>query len=47
MLANTLRDLAQNGSDAFYNGDLGRRIIEELQKMGSRLTMEDLNEYKY
>ena len=47
MLAETLLDLAQNGPDAFYKGRLGLLVIGELQKMGSNITMEDLNEYRY
>ena len=47
MLAKTLLDLAQNGPDAFYKGRLGRLVLAELQKMGSNITLEDLNEYRY
>lgn len=46
-LANTLRILSEEGSDAFYKGKLGRQIIDELQKLGSKMSMEDLMEYKY
>jgi gamma-glutamyltranspeptidase len=46
-LADTLRILAEQGSDVFYKGYLGRQIIDELQQMGSKMTMQDLFEYKY
>ena len=47
MLAKTLLYLAQNGPDAFYKGRLGRLVLAELQKMGSNITLGDLNEYRY
>ena len=47
MLAKTLLDLAQNGPGAFYQGRLGRLVVAELQKMGSNITLADLNEYRY
>ena len=46
MLANTLKILAKDGSDSFYKGSLGQQIIEELQNMGSNLTMADLSNYR-
>jgi gamma-glutamyltranspeptidase len=45
-LANTLKVLAEEGSDAFYKGRLGQQIIEELRQLGSNMTMQDLSEYK-
>ena len=45
-LANTLEILAKNGSDIFYNGTLGQQVINDLQKMGSNMTMDDLNKYR-
>ena len=46
-LADTLRILAEEGSDVFYKGYLGRQVIDELQQMGSKMTTHDLFEYKY
>ena len=45
-LANTLRVLAEEGSDAFYKGRLGRQVINELQQMGSEIAMKDLLDYR-
>ena len=46
-LAATLELLAKNGSaDLFYHGEMGESIIEELQKQGSILTMDDLKNYR-
>ena len=46
-LDNTLKILAEEGADVFYKGYLGRQITDELQQMGSKMTMQDLFEYKY
>jgi len=46
-LAATLELLAKNGSaDPFYHGEMGESIIEELQKQGAILTMDDLKNYR-
>ena len=45
-LANTLRVLLKEGYKAFYGGKLGRQVIEELKKLGSEMTLQDLQEYK-
>ena len=45
-LANTLRILAEEGAGAFYAGRLGRQVINELQQLGSEMTMQDFFEYK-
>src|SRR5581483_8297149 len=41
-LARTLRTLANGGRDAFYNGEVGRRIVAYMQSHGGFLTMDDL-----
>ena len=46
-LANTLRVLANDGYETFYGGQIGRQIIDELQKMGSKMTIQDLSDYRY
>ncbi|MBI4390750.1 MAG: gamma-glutamyltransferase, partial [candidate division NC10 bacterium] len=40
-LAASLRDLAREGPETFYRGNLGRRIADFLQRHGSPLTAED------
>ena len=40
-LANTLEKLAAGGRDMFYQGEIGETIVDHLQSLGSRLTMED------
>ncbi|CAH2604569.1 Gamma-glutamyltranspeptidase [Rhodovastum atsumiense] len=41
-LAETLRLLAEAGPDAFYRGDLGRALAEDVRTAGGWLSMEDL-----
>lgn len=41
-LANTLEQLARAGLDDFYRGELGQAMGEELQRLGSPLTVADL-----
>ncbi|WP_027853011.1 gamma-glutamyltransferase family protein [Marinobacterium litorale] len=44
-LANTLEQLARAGLDDFYRGELGRAMGEELERLGSPLTADDLADY--
>ena len=44
-LASTLRELSKNGPDAFYNGKIAQLIVEEMQKNGGLITLEDLKDY--
>ena len=44
-LADTLQQIADEGEQAFYSGDLGRRIVRFVQDNGGLLTMEDLAHY--
>jgi gamma-glutamyltranspeptidase/glutathione hydrolase len=41
-LAATLRQIASGGRDAFYKGDIARRIVERLNEMDWPVTMEDM-----
>ena len=45
-MANTLRQLQEEGKETFYGGKLGQRVIDELQKLGSKMTLKDLSDYK-
>ena len=45
-LAETLRSIAENGVEIFYNGSIGRQLVEDVQNLGGILTEKDLLEYK-
>ena len=44
--ATTLEAIAEDGADAFYEGDIGRQIAETVQTAGGVLTQEDLTTYR-
>ena len=46
VLAATLRSLAQEGIDIFYNGTMGDKVVEDVTKKGGILTKEDLMNYR-
>ena len=41
-LARTYRDLVAGGAEAFYRGEVGRRVVRAVQEAGGWLTEEDL-----
>jgi len=43
--ANTLRRIAEGGIDAFYKGEIAESIVNEVQRLGGLLTMEDMANY--
>ena len=45
-LANSLKDIAKNGMDTFYKGELAEKIVKGNQEMGGLFTAEDLAEYE-
>ena len=45
-LAGVLRALASQGPDAFYRGDIARRIAEDMAAGGGSVTQEDLAAYQ-
>jgi gamma-glutamyltranspeptidase / glutathione hydrolase len=45
-LGRSLRTLAEGGRDAFYGGELARRIVETSDRLGGFLTQEDFREYE-
>jgi oxamate amidohydrolase len=45
-LANTLKELALNGRDGFYKGQLAAQIISGLKEKGGLLTEEDLADHQ-
>jgi gamma-glutamyltranspeptidase / glutathione hydrolase len=44
-LARTLRLLAEQGPEAYYRGDIGRLLVDDLQANGGMLTREDFEDY--
>ena len=44
-LANALELIANNGSDKFYYGEIGKGIIEAVTSHGGIMTLEDLEQY--
>lgn len=45
-LAWALEEIARDGADAFYRGEIGRRIAADMQKHGGLITLEDLAAYR-
>jgi gamma-glutamyltranspeptidase/glutathione hydrolase len=45
-LADTLEKLAKGGADAFYKGELARRLVDGVRSLGGNWTLEDLANYK-
>ena len=44
-LASTLKELSKNGPDAFYSGKIAQLIVEEMERNGGLITIEDLKNY--
>ncbi len=44
-LAATLRRIQENGAPGFYEGETGKLIVEEMQRGGGLITLEDLKNY--
>lgn len=44
-LAWTLEQIAEDGADAFYEGEVARRIVEDLRGKGNAMTMNDMARY--
>ncbi|NXM61239.1 GGT5 hydrolase, partial [Illadopsis cleaveri] len=45
-LQQTLQAVAEHGAAAFYEGEIGKALVEDARKTGSTLTLEDLRAYK-
>ncbi|KAL3825221.1 hypothetical protein ACJIZ3_021250 [Penstemon smallii] len=45
-LGNTLKAVAEQGPEAFYNGSVGEKLVEDVKKAGGILTMDDLRNYR-
>ncbi|XP_071794939.1 glutathione hydrolase 1 proenzyme-like isoform X3 [Asterias amurensis] len=44
-LINTLREIAAKGASVFYQGDVGQKLVQDIQSGGGIITMEDLTNY--
>ncbi len=44
-LAWTLKQLSDNGPDAFYKGEIAKKIIKEMERNGGLITAQDLKNY--
>jgi gamma-glutamyltranspeptidase len=44
-LADVLKEIARGGADAFYRGELGRRMVEDLRRGGNPMTEDDVQRY--
>jgi gamma-glutamyltranspeptidase/glutathione hydrolase len=45
-LAWTYRQIAANGSDAFYRGEIARRLVAGLERRGATLALDDLADFR-
>ncbi|KAM6340736.1 glutathione hydrolase 5 proenzyme [Alca torda] len=45
-LQRTLRAVAEKGATAFYEGQIGEALVEDIRKAGSNISLEDLQAYK-
>ena len=45
-LAQTLREIAEKGKDAFYTGRVAQAIVDEMKARGGLITQEDLDAYQ-
>ena len=44
--AQTLRELARDGIQTFYNGSMGDKMVEDIRRKGGIITKEDLMQYR-
>lgn len=44
--ASTLKAIAQGGANAFYRGEIARRIAADMEKNGGLITLDDLAQYR-
>ncbi|NXT78036.1 GGT5 hydrolase, partial [Zapornia atra] len=45
-LQQTLKAVAEQGAAAFYEGQIGKALVEDIRKAGSSISLEDLRAYK-
>jgi gamma-glutamyltranspeptidase/glutathione hydrolase len=44
-LAWSLQQIAEHGGDAYYKGEIGRRLVETIKRHGGAMTAQDLGEF--
>jgi gamma-glutamyltranspeptidase/glutathione hydrolase len=44
-LAWSLQQIAEHGRDAYYKGEIARKIVEGIKRLGGSMTAQDLSEY--
>ncbi|XP_054248601.1 glutathione hydrolase 5 proenzyme [Indicator indicator] len=45
-LQQTLRAVAEHGAAALYEGQIGKALVEDIRRAGSRISLEDLQAYR-
>ncbi|XP_035511158.1 glutathione hydrolase 5 proenzyme-like [Morone saxatilis] len=45
-LMETLKIIADEGADAFYNDEMAKNLVSDINEAGGNITMDDLKEYK-
>lgn len=45
-LAASLKQIAQQGSDAFYTGEIAQKIVADMKAHGGLITLDDLKQYR-
>ncbi|KAJ6659082.1 hypothetical protein lerEdw1_019385 [Lerista edwardsae] len=45
-LVQTLKAVAERGAEEFYSGETARKLVEDVQKQGGNVTLEDLGSYR-
>ncbi|MGN7470321.1 gamma-glutamyltransferase [Brevibacillus sp. SAFN-007a] len=45
-LAKTLKLIRDQGPDVFYEGEIGRALVQEVQRTGGKMTLDDLKAYQ-
>ncbi|KAF4792806.1 Gamma-glutamyltransferase 5 [Turdus rufiventris] len=45
-LKQTMQAVAEHGAAEFYEGEIGRNLVQDIRELGSNITLEDLRAYK-
>jgi gamma-glutamyltranspeptidase len=45
-LAETLKQVQEGGADAFYTGEIARKLVTDIQQSGGIVTVEDMENYR-
>ncbi|OEU07849.1 gamma-glutamyltransferase [Fragilariopsis cylindrus CCMP1102] len=45
-LAETLKQVQEEGADAFYTGEIARKLVTDIQQSGGIVTVEDMEDYR-